>query len=282
MVFALLLLCSALGWAQPETRGETPAQAELRKLAWQQGPTEGRIADKATLKVPAGYVFLDTENTRRFLELAGNPPRDGHYLFAPASLAWFAVLSFNASGFVKDDEKIDPDELLRMLKDSDKASNEERRRRNLDAIYTEGWQVPPHYDAGSRRLEWGLRLKTGRGEELVNYTSRLLGRTGVTNAVLVSDLGAVSKDTQEFKAGLQQFSYVPGERYTEFKPGDKIAEYGLAALVVGAAAAAPAKSGLLNWVGQFLWLIIAGGAALAWALIRKKFGRRPPVNHERL
>jgi hypothetical protein len=35
--------------------------------------------------VPEGYVFLDDGNTRRFLELVGNPPIDNHFLFAPAS-----------------------------------------------------------------------------------------------------------------------------------------------------------------------------------------------------
>lgn len=268
-IAVLLLSFPLLAWPQ----GENAMQAELRKLAWQQGPAEGRIADKATIQVPQGYVFLDAQSTRRFLELAGNPPRDGHYVFAPVSLAWFSVFSFNASGYVKDDEKIHPDSLLKILKESDKAANDERRRMNMDDIYTLGWEVPPHYDGDTRRLEWGVKLKTGRGEELVNYTSRLLGRTGVMNAVLVTDLGTIAGDIQEFKAGLREFNYVSGERYTEFKPGDKIAEYGLAALVVGGAAAAP-KSDLLESLGKFLWLIIAAGVALLWACIKRLFGRK--------
>ena len=101
-----------LVWGQ----GDPAKLAEMKNLAWQAGPAEGRVADKATIKVPQGHVFLDAQNTRRFLELSGNPPRDGHYLFAPDSLQWFAVFSFNPSGHVKDDEKIDPDDLLKTLK----------------------------------------------------------------------------------------------------------------------------------------------------------------------
>ncbi|MDP1984154.1 MAG: DUF2167 domain-containing protein [Sulfuritalea sp.] len=250
---------------------------ELRKLAWQVGPTEGRIAAKATIKVPQGYLFLDEQNTRRFLELAGNPPKDGHFLFAPDSLKWFSVFSFNASGYVKDDEKIDPDELLKSLKESDGPSNEERKRLGLQALYTDGWEVPPHYDTQSKRLEWGMRLKQQSGQMVVNYTSRLLGRSGVMSAILVSDLGSLPQDTQDFKTALQQFSYVSGEQYAEFKQGDKIAEYGLAALVLGGAAAVATKKGFWAVIGGFFaafWKLIAGVAIAGMAGLRSMFKRK--------
>ena len=96
---ALLLVVPLLAWAQ----GDPALEAELKKLAWQPGPSEGRIGDKATIKVPEGFLFLDARNTSRFLELMGNPPRDGHYLFAPQTLEWFSVFSFDPSGYVKDD-----------------------------------------------------------------------------------------------------------------------------------------------------------------------------------
>lgn len=65
------------------TRGNENAGEEFRKLAWQSGPSVGQIASKATINIPSGYMFLDEKNTSRFLELSGNPPRDGHYLLAP-------------------------------------------------------------------------------------------------------------------------------------------------------------------------------------------------------
>jgi uncharacterized membrane-anchored protein len=265
----LLLTCPLLAWGQTETG----PQAELRKLAWQVGPTEGRIAEKAVIKVPEGYVFLDSLNTRRFLELAGNPPRDGHFLFAPRSLSWFAVFSFDPTGYVKDDEKIDPDDLLRRLKESDEPSNEERKRLGMPALYTDGWQVPPHYDPDTKRLEWGMRLRTEGGQYTINYTSRLLGRSGVMSAVLVADLQALSKDTQQFKAALTGFSYMPGEKYSEFKAGDKVAEYGLAALVLGGAAAAAAKTGILKTLGKFIWIALLAVVGIISALWRR-FTRR--------
>ena len=111
----ILFFVPFLAWGQ----SQTDTNEELKKLAWQNGPTEGAVAGKASLKVPKGYVFLDEQNTKRFLELNGNPPDDRHYLIAPKSLSWFTVFSFNSSGYIKDDEKIDPDDLLKSLKESD-------------------------------------------------------------------------------------------------------------------------------------------------------------------
>src|SRR5713101_1393242 len=121
MRIAIAIVLASLsihGFAQQDTQGQG-GQSEFRKLAWQVGPTAGQIAGKATITVPKDYLFLDGVNTRRFLELTGNVPHDGNYTYAPTSLAWFAIFSFNPSGYVKDDERIDPDALLRSLKESD-------------------------------------------------------------------------------------------------------------------------------------------------------------------
>ena len=251
---------------------------ELQKLNWQRGPSEGVIGPRAKIRVPEGYAFLDDKNTRRFLELMGNPPRDNHYLIAPANLDWFAVFSFDPVGYVKDDEKIDADKLLATLKESDGPGNEERKRLGMSPIYTDGWHVPPHYDAGTKRLEWGMRLRDEKGGLHVNYTSRLLGRSGVMSAILVSSPQTLGADMKAFNGALAGYDFVPGEKYAEFKSGDKIAEYGLAALVVGGAAAAAAKAGLFKSLGKFIWVIIGGAAMGGWALLKRLLGRRetPP------
>ena len=274
MTLLIALLLPALGQAQ---RDAATIMQELQKLAWQKGPGEGVIGTRAKIRIPAGYTFLDDKNTRRFLELMGNPPRDNHYLVAPANLDWFAVFMFDPVGYVKDDEKIDADKLLETLKKSDEPGNEERKRLGMPPIYTDGWHVPPHYDTGTKRLEWGMRLRDERGGLHVNYTSRLLGRTGVMSAILVSSLQTLNEDMKAFNTALAGYEFVPGEKYAEFKSGDKVAEYGLAALVVGAGAAAAAKMGLLKFLGKF-WFLILAAVAAAWGALRKFFGRKesPP------
>ena len=185
---------------------------ELQKLAWQRGPGEGVIGSKAKVQIPNGFSFLDDRNTRRFLELMGNPPRDNHFMIAPSNLDWFAVFSFDPVGYVKDDEKIDADALLKSLKEGDGPSNEERKRLGMAPIYTDGWHVPPHYDSGSKRLEWGMRLRDEKGGMHVNYTSRLLGRSGVMSAVLVSSPQSLNEDMKAFNGALAGYRFNAGAR----------------------------------------------------------------------
>ena len=279
MALLRALLFAALfvpGLAQAQ-RDPTSIMQELQKLAWQKGPGEGAIAGKGKILIPQGHAFLDEKNTRRFLEIMGNPPRDGHWMIAPQNLDWFAVFSFDPVGYVKDDEKIDADALLKTLKDSDESGNEERKRLGMGAIYTDGWHVPPHYDAATKRLEWGMRLRDEKGRININYTSRLLGRSGVMSVVLVSSPQSLAEDMKAFNAALSGFDFVAGENYVEFKAGDRIAEYGLGALVLGGAAAVAAKAGWLKFLGKF-WIIILGALAAGWGFIRRLFKRKetPP------
>ena len=253
----------------------TPEQvgAEIAALKWQKGPGQGRLGTVATVSVPPGMMFLDAVGTRRFLELTGNPPRDHRYTLAPENLRWFSIFIFDPSGYVRDDEKLEPAALLKRLQDGDARQNDERRRLGMAALHTDGWHVPPHYDAASKRLEWGVRLRTDNGEQTVNYTVRVLGRRGVMQAILVSDPGRLDADMVVFKSALEGYDFTAGERYAEFKAGDRVAEYGLAALVVGGAAAAAAKTGAGKALGKML---IYGGLAAAGvvgAALKKVFGR---------
>jgi hypothetical protein len=101
----------------------------------------------------------------------------------------------------------------------------------------------------------------------VNYNIRLLGRAGVMNAVLVSDPTALENDIRAFKTTLAGFSFDPGERYSEYRAGDKIAEYGLTGLIVGGAAAAAAKTGAFKFLGKFAMIIISAIGFWAVALL---------------
>jgi uncharacterized membrane-anchored protein len=78
---------------------------------------------------------------------------------------------------VKDNETLDADALLKSLRDSDKASNEERKRLGMPSLHTLGWSVPPHYDAETKRLEWGLGTPS---QARLGSRALRAGRTGMT------------------------------------------------------------------------------------------------------
>ena len=181
----------------------------------------------------------------------------------------FTIFTFDPSGYVKDDEKIDPDALLAILKEQNKTGIEERKKLGLEPLVLEGWYVAPHYDVETKRLEWGTKLRDTHDNTIVNYSTRLLGRGGVLNALLVSDPASLDQDVKEFHAALSNLTFDSGQQYSEFRPGDKVAEYGLAALVVGGAAAVAVKSG----AGLFK-VIGVGALALvgaAWGFLKRVF-----------
>jgi uncharacterized membrane-anchored protein len=257
---------------QPTPQDDTWAQ--IQKLDWKLGPTQGAVAGVATIAIPQGSAFLASAGTRRFLELQGNLGSDGGYTLAPKDISWFAVFSFDPSGYVSDEEKIDPDALLEILKKSNTEGNEERKRRGLQTLVLEDWYVVPHYDVQTKRLEWGTKLRQASGGVTVNYSIRLLGRAGVMSAVLVSDPTSLDKDIRSFKSALAGFDFNQGQKYSEFRSGDKVAEYGLAALIVGGAAAVAVKSGAFKALGKFAVFGVFGGLAAAWAAIRGFFSRK--------
>ena len=60
-----------------------------------------------------------------------------------------------------------------------------------------------------------------------------------------------------------------GESYAEYRKGDKVAEYGLTALIAGGTLAVAAKTGLL---GKLIKPIIIGVVALG-AVLKKFWGK---------
>jgi uncharacterized membrane-anchored protein len=274
LTLALLLAAIPIaGFAQPTSQEQYVT--EFRNLPWQRGPASADVGGKATIKLGPQDAFLGDQGTKKLLALMGNPARDGHYALVPTTAEdWVGVFTFNPTGYVKDDDKIDADALLAQLKKNDEASNEERKRLGLPELHLIGWQVSPHYDPSTKHLEWGTRLRDERGNIVVNYTARLLGRTGVMNAILVSNPDTLDADRKAFAKRLEGFQFAAGERYSEFREGDKVAGYGLAALIVGGAAAVATKKGLWAVIGGFLaasWKIVTGVVVAAFAGLGKLF-----------
>ncbi len=276
IALALLPVFAMADQMTPEQR-----RAEFGKLEWHVGPSSEAIAGKATLKTPSEKVqFLDEKNSRRFLELTGNLPDNGNFIVHDSEGGWWADFSFNPSGYVKEGEKIDADALLKTLKEGDGPSNEERKRLGLGELHTEGWYVPPHYDEKTKRLEWGLKLRSNDGVTL-NYTIRLLGRTGVMSATLVSSPETLDADVASFRKVLAGFDYNDGERYSEFRAGDHVAEFGLAALITGGAAVIATKKGFWAAAALFLakmWKLVAIGAVAIGAGIKSLFTKKESSN----
>jgi uncharacterized membrane-anchored protein len=248
----------------------------LESLHWVRGPAVVDVPGKSKLVVPENYLFLDVADTSKYLELNQNIPSGEEVLVAPKGLQWSAYLSFSEEGYVKDDEKIDAAELLKAMQEGDKAQNEARKRRGWPSLHVVGWAVPPAYNASNKRLEWATVLEV-EGRRNVNFSTKVLGRRGHTTVILASGMDELSAARPELEAVLAGYSFNSGESYAEWVPGDKVAEYGLAALVLGGAAAIATKKGLWAVLAGFLatgWkFLLAGGIAVA-AGARRFLGKK--------
>ncbi len=248
----------------------------FRALDWHVGPQIENIASKATIKTNKTNSFLDENNSKKYLELTGNIPEPGNFVLVSNTEYWWAVFSFSSIGYVNDDEKIDPDALLEQLKSRDVSDNEERKKLGLPILNTLGWYIPPHYDIESKHLEWGLRVQSG-DHEILNYTIRFLGKTGVMSLILVSSPESLAADVKSLKASLLGFSFNNGESYAEYKEGDKVAEYGLAALIAGGAAAVASKKGFFSIIAAFFlasWKLIVFAVIGIFSFIGSLFKRK--------
>jgi len=242
------------------------------RVKWQKGPSVGVLGEIAKIQVPEGYVFAGASDTKILMEAMQNPISGRELGFvAPANLDWFVVFEFDDVGYVRDDEKssLDPDAMLESLKAGTENANKERQRRGWPSLTILGWEQKPHYDERTHNLEWAIRGES-EGNPLINYNTRVLGRGGVVRVTLVTDPPALSSTLPKFKTVLGDFSFKQGHKYAEFRQGDKMAQYGLSALVVGGATAVAVKSGAFKW----LWKLGVVGAIAALGFIKKLFGHR--------
>lgn len=283
----LVLACTAFA---ATAAAQAPSPDEARKVfdearqAAQAGPREVALGEQATLKLPEGHLFIGQPHATRLLNAMGNPGQDPslHGLIFPVGNAgWFTTVRFEPSGYIKDDDAKtwDADELLESYRDGTEASNEERVKMGAPAIEIVGWAEKPAYDGASHRLAWAMssREKGAASDQPqgVNYNTYVLGREGYFSLNLVTDLAELPKDKPSAHALLAALAFNDGKRYADFDAKtDKVAEYGLAALVVGVAAK---KLGLIAVIvafaakfGKLILLAVAGVGAVGIKLWRKR------------
>jgi uncharacterized membrane-anchored protein len=105
----------------------------------------------------------------------------------------------------------------------------------------------------------------------------MLGRHGVLELNAIAGLNQLPEIDRQTPQILGMVDFKEGNRYADFDPKtDKVAEYGIAALVAGGALAVAAKAGLLKGLWLFILagkkFIILGAIALA-AFFKKLFNR---------
>lgn len=269
--------------AEPTSGGDL-----LDSFDFQQGLIE-LPGDVAQLNVPESFRYINPGDTKRFLEDGwGNPDGSGTLgMLLPVdtdlfgSEGWGVVITYQEDGYVSDEDadEIDYDDLLASMKEGESEANKEREKRGFEALTLVGWASPPHYDSSAKKLYWAKELKFGANEEnTLNYNVRILGRKGVLVMNAVSGMSQLPQVEESMKEVLAFSEFKDGFRYSDYDAGvDKVAAYGIAALIGGTVAG---KIGLLAKLGALLLAfkkVIIVAVAAVGSLLAKIFRRRKTV-----
>ncbi len=284
-VAAAALLAATAAQAQGKADAEIEAAFEAAKQTAVQGPSDVKLADQATLKLPEGFVYVPPDEGKRIMAAMGNRVGAGLLgLVFPGDdpdANWFVVMSYVDSGYNRDDDAKDwnADELLANLKSGTEEANKDRQARGIPEMEVLGWVEAPRYDAATHRLVWSAATKdkseAGATPRGVNYNTYALGRQGYVSLNLVTDYASIAKEKPIAQRLLGALEFNAGRRYADFDSStDRVAEYGLAALVGGFAAK---KLGLFATLGLLLakfWKVAAIAGVGLVAGLGKLLGRK--------
>jgi len=282
---AIALTCAIFQPAVAAQKQMTTEEFEAQ-LHYKQGEIK-LPGGKAVLNVPKNFRYLDPEDSKKILEQAwGNPPGSETLgMLFPSDVSplsrdgWGVVISYDHDGHVSDSDarEIDYNDLMKNMQEETSEASAERVKQGYEAINLVGWAEAPSYNAGNHKMYWAKELKFGdAGENTLNYNIRVLGREGVLVLNAVAGMSQLGQIKREMKDVLSFSNFTDGNRYEDFNAStDKVAEYGLAALIGGAVAA---KTGLL---AKLVALLIAGKKAIIIGLVaigglfKKLLGRKP-------
>lgn len=288
-VFIVFATLPDIGFAQDQQSDEEI----LRSLDFRAG-TIALGDDLAAIAQTDNFRFLGNQDTQTFLtKIWGNPPgagSDSLGMLLPidpspfSAEGWAVLISYDASGYVSDEEAddIDYDDLMVEMQKSVAETSAERVKQGYERLELLGWAKEPYYDATAKKLHWAKRLRFGgAAEETLNYEIRVLGRHGVLDLNVIASMESLNSIDRQVDGILSMVHFNKGKTYAEYDPDiDKVAAYGLAGLIAG---------GILTKAGFFKGLIallvaskklvavgVFAGLAAVWGAFKGLFRRKSP------
>jgi uncharacterized membrane-anchored protein len=178
---------------------------------------------------------------------------------------WAVVLTYKEDGYVKDDDaaKINYGDLLKQMQEAVQRENETRVKQNFSKVELVGWAAAPRYDQQTHKLYWAKEFDFGGGSvHTLNYDVPVLGRKGVLAINAVASMSQLTEIQERMPEIISMVNFLRGSLYADYQQGnDKVAAYGLAALVLGGVAA---KAGLFKGL---IALILVGKKFIILAAI---------------
>lgn len=294
----LMLALSSFAFAEESETTETLSAEEAQYMQWAQGVWEslnrqhGEITIEqagAKLNVPESFYFLDGKDANTVLvDVWGNPPGgDVLGMLMPEGTtpfdndSWAVTIAYEEDGYVSDEDAKDIDyaDLLKDMQADTAESNTYRQQNGYPTVELVGWASQPFYDANTNKLHWAKEIRFGDSEvNTLNYNIRVLGRKGVLVLNFIAGMDQKQLIESQMDTVLSIANFQEGAQYADFNPEmDKVAAYGLGALVAGKVLA---KTGFLAialvFLKKFGIFILLG---LGW-VFKSLFSRKKAVAQE--
>ena len=253
-----------------------PKLKAILALHWSVQPVHLSRAN-STISPPKGIVVVQGADATKFDELT-NGHGDDDMVAAAVNTHTFGVVFVDYSdvGYVTVDDwtSLDPGEMLSGIKKNTDDSNAERKRQRVPELFVDQWVQKPVYDEPTKTVRWAIAAHDSEGGNIVNSIALVLGRHGYEQFTWVTDRKAYVAHGGMLDAIVSAQRFDAGSRYQDHVDGDKLAGYGVAALVGSVAGAGLYKVGVfaaLLLLLKKLWFIVAAMVYGSWRWLKGRF-----------
>jgi uncharacterized membrane-anchored protein len=283
---SVMALAALPAMASAET-GPTPTTqeqrvAEIRAMHWSHEGNLTLARSHSSFALPAGFSGVVGADANRLVELANaRSDKTADAYLVDSSNHSEVLLEYFDSGYVTLDDlgQINASEMLAQIKQATEDSNADRRAANIEEMHVTGWLQEPTFDHATNTAYWALAAATP-SHGLVNAVALRLGRNGYEKFTWIVPPEEFRPASGTLDAALKSHTFDPDYRYSDHLSTDKVAGYGIAALigaVAGAKVVKIAAAGGLLLLLKKLWVVplLLFGGAFGWL---KRFFRRGSAN----
>jgi uncharacterized membrane-anchored protein len=284
LIFAAFILTVAAADIPAQTaeqiQAERQAALEEAGKVQQVGPIVIPLGTEGEISLPSGYTFIPAKQAVRVMNAIGNPTEEAGFMgmvfLADSEDDAFITIEYATTGHIKDDDAhqiSNADGILAGVRSSTEEANKIRKQKGHSILEIQGWAEKPRYDKSNHRLVWAINAKDdANGHFVVNYNTRVLGRTGVFVICLITAAETLPQNKHYAESILAATKFLPGRTYADYDPNtDHTATYGLTGLILGGGALIAAKKfGLLALMIIFFkkgWIIILLVIGALWKLL---------------
>jgi uncharacterized membrane-anchored protein len=250
------------------------ASDEISQMNWISVGAIRLGGSTSTITLPLGFAGIAGLEAGRAYELSQGRrnetveavivhPADG----GEVQFQWYPA------GYVTADDwsDVDANAMIAEIRGNTETANADRRTHGLEELHVIGWMQQPVFDSATHTVFWAIGARSDSGP-LVNAIALRLGRSGYEKLTWIGAPEAYKAVGGDLDIMLRAHSFDVGQRYEDHISTDRVAGYGIAALVgavAGAKALKVAAAGGLILLLKKFWFLAFAAVVLFFKKIKR-------------